>query len=363
MSNIFNSYSSLSTLTDTTILPVVDSATGQNKKITGIALKNYIGTVMGPTGATGASGFIGSNGVDGATGATGPTGNAGATGPAGTNGATGATGTAGQNGAQGSTGATGPKGADGTSVKILGSTGAGSDLPVSYGGSIGDGYLTSNGHLWIWNGTAWQDVGIIQGPQGSTGATGPTSTVPGPSGATGATGTLIPATTSTLGGVIVGHNLTVDSTGTLAVISGVPSDTPPSNNPQQGDLWWNSILGRGFIYFQGTWVEYSPQALPGSATTSSLGLVQIGNGINVTGGIISVNPTLVQSTSTPSPNTSTVWYNSGVGRSYVYNGSGWVDMVQGDLTQYVKVTDLLAIVSTSTSWTQFQTQIAAFYGS
>jgi len=198
---------------------------------------------------------------------------------------------------------------------------------------------------------------------GATGATGPIgATGVGATGPQGPIGTMYPATTSTIGGVIVGHNISVDTSGTIAAISGIPSDTPPSNNPQQGDLWWNSLIGRGFIYYNGSWVEYSPQALPGTATTSSLGLVQIGSGVNINNGVISVPPTVIQSLTPPTGSTSTIWFNPGSGSSYVYNGSGWVDIDSGSLSQYVSISTLAAIISTSTSWTNFQANFSAIYG-
>jgi hypothetical protein len=79
----------------------------------------------------------------------------------------------------------------------------------------GDLWIDSAGNGWAWNGTAWVNVGKVQGPpgpqgpqgtqgatgatgaqgpigptgpKGDTGATGAASTVPGPPGATGATG-------------------------------------------------------------------------------------------------------------------------------------------------------------------------------
>lgn len=65
-------------VTDTTIIPIVDA--GSNKKITGTQIKNYIGTVSGPTGPTGVTGPTGPTGPTGATGDTGPTGVTGPTG-------------------------------------------------------------------------------------------------------------------------------------------------------------------------------------------------------------------------------------------------------------------------------------------
>jgi hypothetical protein len=67
----------------------------------------------------------------------------------------------------------GSRGTDGTSVQILGSTSTYAALPGSYLGDIGDGYITSdNGHLNVWVGDSWSDVGNIVGPQGELGYTG-----------------------------------------------------------------------------------------------------------------------------------------------------------------------------------------------
>lgn len=60
----------------------------------------------------------------------------------------------------------GDNGQDGTSFRILGSKDDESQLPTD-GNEIGDGYLI-NGHLWVWNGTEWNDAGVIQGPAGES---------------------------------------------------------------------------------------------------------------------------------------------------------------------------------------------------
>lgn len=141
----------------------------------------------GSFGSTGATGIIGPTGEQGSTGPTGATG-IGATGATGTvgatgNGATGATGL-GATGATGVTGSTGPQGNNGTSVTIVGNVATSGDLPNPYTGNIGDGYLVNDtGHLWVWGGSSWTDVGLIKGPAGATGPTGATGI-----GATGATG-------------------------------------------------------------------------------------------------------------------------------------------------------------------------------
>jgi len=62
----------------------------------------------------------------------------------------------------------------------------------------GDAYQTLNdSHIWYSTGTAWLDLGPIQGPQGSQGAQGPPGVqgptgAPGPQGTPGATGAVGP---------------------------------------------------------------------------------------------------------------------------------------------------------------------------
>ena len=219
MSNLFNSFDQVSTLTEATVFPVVQN--GQTRKATGLDLKNFVGGVLGADGATGPAG------VDGATGATGPAG------------------TSGVDGATGATGPAGATGAAGTSVKIVGSTSTASLLPFPYNGTDGDGYIVQDdGDLYVYASNTWTSVGQIVGPVGATGATGPA-------------GLNTPATTSTLGGVIVGHNLSVTVAGTLSSITSVVGDAPPAD-PIEGDQWWDTGLGRSFTYFDGLWIETSP---------------------------------------------------------------------------------------------------------
>lgn len=93
----------------------------------------------------------------------------------------------------------GPTGPLGAGVAIVGSvTGAG-DLPTGYTGAVGDSYIVqTNGNLYAWDGSIWNDVGNIvgpTGPSGSVGATGPqgaASTVTGPTGAQGEVGSTGP---------------------------------------------------------------------------------------------------------------------------------------------------------------------------
>lgn len=61
------------------------------------------------------------------------------------------------------------RGEDGTSVTILGSYATYAELIAAHPtGAIGDAYMV-NGDLYVWNGTAWDNVGQIRGPQGGAG--------------------------------------------------------------------------------------------------------------------------------------------------------------------------------------------------
>ena len=128
---------SLATLSDAVIIPVVEN--GTTKSVTGLVLKTYTGTVLGPQGPqgvvgaqgpqgiTGPQGVVGNigpqgitgpqgpQGVVGAQGPQGPQGVAGAQGPQGVAGAQGPQGPAGSNGSNGATGNTGPTGPSGPS--------------------------------------------------------------------------------------------------------------------------------------------------------------------------------------------------------------------------------------------------------
>lgn len=85
----------------------------------------------------------------------------------------------------------GLNGADGTSVTIAGSVADAASLPTDLVlADKGDGYITSDtGHLHVWDGTAFVDVGNITGPAGPQGNTGPQ----GPRGTTWFTGNGAPA--------------------------------------------------------------------------------------------------------------------------------------------------------------------------
>jgi len=218
---ILNDYLAAVHKPDGTLKPnSIGSAQLQNGAVTQAVLSPEVATQLngatgptGATGATGAAGVVGSTGATGATGAAGPAGAnstvpgpTGATGNTGPMGATGATGAAGMPGATGAAGATGPAGPvgangadgqDGTSVTIEGSVAMASALPNNLtGDDAGTGYLTEDdGHLHVWSGTAWVDVGEVRGPKGDDGAVGATGATGG-MGAAGATGAAGPAGTA-----------------------------------------------------------------------------------------------------------------------------------------------------------------------
>jgi hypothetical protein len=87
-------------------------------------------------------------------------------------------------GPSGPVGPAGPAGPAGSGVSILGSRPTAAELPT--GATTGDGYLVA-GDLYIWSGTAWVNVGSVQGPMGFPGIQGPIGAT-GPIGPTGATG-------------------------------------------------------------------------------------------------------------------------------------------------------------------------------
>ena len=66
----------------------------------------------------------------------------------------------------------GRDGEDGRSVTILGSYNTLAELQAAHPtGSIGDGYIVGD-DLYVWNGSAWTNVGAIRGPQGIPGVNG-----------------------------------------------------------------------------------------------------------------------------------------------------------------------------------------------
>lgn len=133
----------------------------------------------------------------------GPTG---PTGPAGPDG--------GPTGPTGPTGESGPTGPQAVSVNLLGSVADVASLPVS-GDEVADAYVVlSDGNVYFWDGTEWDNIGPIAGSRGDTGPTGPTGAT-GPAGQDGEDGSLGP--TGPVGPQIV-------LKGTVALIADLPDD-------------------------------------------------------------------------------------------------------------------------------------------
>ena len=145
------------------------------------------GSIKGETGPAGPKGDTGDKGDKGDTGATGSKGDKGDTGATGEKGQQGPKGDTGDTGATGDTGPAGAKGdtgATGTGITIKGSYDTYEELIHDHPtGNPGDAYLV-NGSLYIWNGSAWENVGNIKGEKGDTGDSG----AKGDKGDTGDTG-------------------------------------------------------------------------------------------------------------------------------------------------------------------------------
>lgn len=84
----------------------------------------------------------------------------------------------------GEVGPTGPTGPQGTSINVKGSVATVGALPLT-GNQPNDAWIvTSNGSLYVWNGSTWSNAGQIVGPTGPTGSQG----IQGPTGTTGSQG-------------------------------------------------------------------------------------------------------------------------------------------------------------------------------
>ena len=117
------------------------------------SVEEFIESLKGPAGEQGPQGEMG---------------------PAGPMGPQGPAGPMGPQGPAGEQGPKGDKGEDGTSVKILGSVKVEQELENIEGEKIGDGYVNEeNGHLFVFNGESFIDVGEVRGPQGPAGEQGP----------------------------------------------------------------------------------------------------------------------------------------------------------------------------------------------
>lgn len=128
----------------------------------------------------------------------------------------------------------------------------------------------------------------------------------------------------------------ITSSGT-AYANGIPisgsikvSDTAPAD-AIMGSLWYDTVDGRMYVDYDGSWVDASPQLDLLPATTATLGGVIV-DGITIainTAGVISSilggSGTFTDVDPPTAYSTGTLWYDSGVGRLYVYFDNTWVD--------------------------------------
>ena len=202
---------------------------------TGSAGAGFTGSASTQIGYTGSSGYDGYTGSQGYSGSVGYTGSAssvpgytGSQGSAGSQGFAGSAGPAGYIGSHGPIGYTGSVGYFG-SIGYTGSVGySGSNGPTGYTGSAGaqgiqgdDGVTGSQGY------TGSTGFGFT-GSQGLQGYTGSRSTLPGPTGYTG-------------------------SQGNALIQSGI-APSPATTTT----IWYDTVSGRSFVYFEGNWVDSNP---------------------------------------------------------------------------------------------------------
>ncbi|GEM_PF-6742672 len=266
--------------------------------------------IQGISGASGPQGIQGVQGSSGATGAVGPQGIQGNIGPIGATGATG------PQGIQGPIGATGATGADGTSVTIDGSVANAAALPTTFGpGDAGKGYLTQDdGHLHVWSGSMWTDVGVIRGPIGPTGATGPQGIqgVAGPTGATGPQGlqgvqgpvgaTGAQGVAGAIGATGVGATGATGPQGIQGVVgaTGVTGATGPQGI--QGPIGATGVGATGATGATG------PAGTAADATTTSKGVVQLAGDLGGTAALPTVPTKVTKNVTITSAGASPGWW-------------------------------------------------------
>jgi len=175
----------------------------------------------------------------------------------------------------GELGPIGPTGPQGTSIRLIGSVATASQLPAT-GNVANDAYIVQDeGDLYVWSGTAWNNVGQVVGPTGPTGPgvtgpagpTGPISTVQGPTGPTGPgvtgpagpTGATGPANFALVGPQYLGSRTLEESdaakivkvNSSLATIITVPLDGTSGYTFPEGTQIVITQLGVGQVTIQG----------------------------------------------------------------------------------------------------------------
>ena len=275
---------------------------------------------QGPRGAIGPAGPAGPEGPRGATGLKGPQGDTGPKGDTGPAGPQGPTGPKGATGAPGETGPAGPQGDPGTGFTLKGKKSSTAELPKN--AAPGDAYLVS-GEVMVWSGSAWENVGQIQGPAGPEGPKGPQGPA-GPKGATGTKGDTGPAGPEGPRGP-----------------QGDPGPTGPTGpagptgaRGEKGDTGPTGPTGpAGPTGATGARGSTGPAGPPGPAAAQYYGILRWSG------------PKF-----DPAAWTFTRLHANGVGRLYVYTDKGGVAKVDGDNPRLIAPVDGLYLLSAKQTW-------------
>lgn len=133
----------------------------------------------------------------------------------------------------------------------------------------GDGWVSeSDGHLWVWTGKEWYDVGQFRGPAGPEGPAGPQGELgpPGPEGPEGPQGPILPL---------------VDGAGTIVVV-----DAPDSQHVDVSTGDGIVIDGDGSVAVDDQWLDDKIAAAEVRVTGGDgLSDTKVGNSV-----VLSVNP-------------------------------------------------------------------------
>ena len=169
------------------------------------------------------------------------------------------------------------KDSDNNIRRVGGSINKGSGEPGDPGTTPGDWYFDiTNGILFYWNGTEWEEVQSVNkliagnGIEITTATTGSTFTVDLAGGDDGLEfdGGKLKATLaseSDYGVVKIGDGVVADNGVIKAKNTITVGENPPAINLKQGDLWWNSNEdnGRLYVYYEDEntqqWIDASPQ--------------------------------------------------------------------------------------------------------
>lgn len=143
-----------------------------------------------------------------------------------------------------------------------------------------------------------------------------------------------------------------DSSGFLSTVANAgttltESTTPPSS-PAAGDLWYNSDIGRTFIYYSNAWVEANPAVSGPTGATGSAGAT----GATGSSGVISVTAPITNS----GTSTSAVL---GVASNPTFSGTVTATSFSGDL---VGGTNIATYTNMSTVPANTNTKIASLTG-